>query len=365
MSFKRTAGAISATAAIALIMSACGAGNEGGGGDADVESDLEGTLNGAGASAQDAAVASWRAGFQTTNPDVTVNYDAIGSGGGREQFFEGGVDFAGTDSIVSEEEFADATERCGEDGLIEVPSYVSPIAVIFNVDGVDQLNLSPETIGSIFAGDITTWDDDAIAEDNPDADLPSTSITPVHRSDASGTTENFTDYLSQASDGSWTEEVSDEWPFSSGEGAQGTSGVVDAVTRGDGAIGYADASQAGDLSTAAIQVGEDFVEYSPEAASAALDASDRVEDRPSDKSIAFELDRTTTEEGAYPLILVSYILACETYDDENQADLVRNWLLYLTSQEGQEASAEGAGSAPISSDLSDEIAEIAEQISAG
>lgn len=362
MSFKRSASAIGATAAIALIMSACGAGNEGG--DADVESDLEGTLNGAGASAQDAAVASWRAGFQGTNPDVTVNYDAIGSGGGREQFFSGGVAFAGTDSVVSEDEFDAAIELCGEDGLIEVPSYVSPIAIIFNVEGVEELNLSAETLGSIFSGDITSWDDAAIAADNPDADLPSTSITPVHRSDASGTTDNFTDYLDQASGGTWAEGAGDEWPFNFGEGAQGTSGVVDAVSRGNGTIGYADASQAGDLTTASIKVGDDYVAYSPDAAAAALDVSERLDGRPSENSIAFELARDTTEEGAYPIILVSYILACTTYDDENTADLMRNWLLYLTSQEGQQASAEGAGSAPISAQLSDEIAEIAQQISA-
>ncbi|MCY7289822.1 MAG: phosphate ABC transporter substrate-binding protein PstS, partial [Cryobacterium sp.] len=185
---RTTAPAVTALA-LALTLSACGAGNEDTGSTGASDSSLSGTLNAGGASSQEAAVAAWKAGFQTANPDVTVNYDPAGSGAGREQFIAGGLDLAGSDAYLDDEELAAAKERCGSD-IVEVPTYVSPIAVVFKLEGVDELNLSPKTVGAIFEGTITSWDDAAIAADNPDADLPSTKITPVHRSDDSGTTKN-------------------------------------------------------------------------------------------------------------------------------------------------------------------------------
>ncbi|UPK75756.1 phosphate ABC transporter substrate-binding protein PstS [Nocardioidaceae bacterium SCSIO 66511] len=353
---------LAATAALVLA-TACGAGNEA---DADGDSgssDLSGELNGAGASSQEAAFAAWQKGFQTENPDVTVNYDPVGSGSGREQFIAGGsILFAGSDEYFPEEEIADAEERCGGD-VVEVPVYVSPIAVIFNVKGVDSLNLSPETLGSIFAGKINSWDDKAIAAENPDANLPSEPITAVHRSDESGTTANFTDYLDQASGGSWSHGVIETWPIKSGEAAEGTSGVVSAVKNGEGTIGYADASQAGDLGVAKVQVGKEFVEYSPEAAAAALDASKPASGR-ADTSMALDLDRTTTEGGVYPIVLVSYGMACSEYESAEEADLVKGWFDYVLSPEGQKAAAGEAGSAPLSEQVASDAKAIVDQISA-
>ncbi|MBA2774883.1 MAG: phosphate ABC transporter substrate-binding protein PstS, partial [Nocardioidaceae bacterium] len=221
--------AAAAAITLALILSACGAANEEAG--AAGSSDLSGELNGAGATSQEAAMAAWKAGFQSDNSAVTVNYDPVGSGGGRESFLSGGVLFAGSDSYMEDEELTKAKETCGGDP-IEFPVYVSPIAVIYNLQGVDDLQLSPATLAQIFAGDITTWDDPAIAADNPDADLPGDDITPVHRSDESGTTNNFTDYLSQAAEADWTYGPVETWPIKGGEGADGTSGVVSAVTEG-------------------------------------------------------------------------------------------------------------------------------------
>ncbi|UYM03616.1 phosphate ABC transporter substrate-binding protein PstS [Solicola gregarius] len=355
-------GAPAAAAAALVLATACGAGNEA---DADGEggsSDLSGELNGAGASSQEAAFAAWQKGFQTQNPDVTVNYDPVGSGSGREQFIAGGnILFAGSDEYFPDEELADAEERCGGD-VVEVPVYVSPIAVIFNVEGVDSLNLSPETIGAIFSGDITQWNDKAIAADNPDADLPAEPITAVHRSDESGTTANFTDYLDQASGGSWSEGVVETWPVKSGEAAEGTSGVVSAVKNGQGTIGYADASQAGDLGVAKVQVGKEFVEYSPEAAAAALDASKPTPGR-ADTSMALDLNRTTTEAGVYPIVLASYGIACSEYESADEADLVKAWFDYVISSEGQQAAAGEAGSAPLSEQMSADAKTIVDSIS--
>ncbi|MGH3358666.1 MAG: phosphate ABC transporter substrate-binding protein PstS [Nocardioidaceae bacterium] len=354
-------GAPAAAAALVLGMSACGASNEAEGETG--SSDLSGELNGAGASSQEAAVEAWQAGFQTENPEVTVNYDPVGSGSGREQFIAGGsILFAGSDEYFPEEEIADAEKRCGSD-VVEVPVYVSPIAVVFNVEGVDELNLSPETIGAIFAGDITKWDDKAIAAENPDADLPSTPITAVHRSDESGTTANFTDYLDQASGGSWSHGSVETWPIDSGEAAEGTSGVVSAVKSGDGTIGYADASQAGDLGVAKIKVGSEYVEYSAEGAAAAVEASTPVEGR-ADTSMAVDLDRTTTDPSVYPVVLVSYGMACSEYPSAEEADLVRSWFSYLVSSKGQQDAADNAGSAPLSDSVASEATSIVEKIGA-
>ena len=211
-----------------------------------------------GATSQEAAQEAWIAEFENANSGATISYDPVGSGGGREQFIAGGVGFAGSDAAISEEEgeMKKAIKRCEPGELIEIPAYVSPIAVVYNLPEVEALQLSPETLAKIFNQEIDKWNDKAIAADNPGVELPDTRITPVNRSDESGTTENFTEYLSEVVPSVWTHEVSGDWPVKGGEAAQGTSGVVEAVGAGEGAIGYADASQAGELGIAKIEVGK-------------------------------------------------------------------------------------------------------------
>jgi phosphate transport system substrate-binding protein len=357
----RTTATAAAALALALGLTACGAANEGGGQKSD-GSALSGTLNAGGSSAQESAVAAWKKAFQSANPGVTVNYDPVGSGGGREQFLSGGLAIAGSDAYLDDDELTKAKERCTSD-VVEVPTYISPIAVIFNVKGLDKLNLSPKTIGGIFEGKITTWNDAAIKADNPDATLPTGKITPVHRSDDSGTTKNFTDYLDQASQGAWTGGVVETWPVKGGEAAEGTSGVVAAVTNGDGTIGYADASQAGDLGKADVKVGEEFTAVTPDAAAKVLDASTQVEGRAA-TDIAITVDRKVEEKGVYPIVLVSYQIACQSYDDKAQADLVKSWLSYVTSTEGQQVSASDAGSAPLTDAVAEKVKKAVESISA-
>src|SRR4051794_39535847 len=338
-------------AALAIALSGCGAANDSGDGDSGDDSgsteSLSGTLNGGGSSAQESAQGVWRAGFQESNSGATVNYDPVGSGTGRENFISKAYSFAGSDSALStdEGELDAAKERCGGDG-IEVPAYISPIAVIFNLPGVDELNLSPETIAMIFDGKVTSWNDAAIAGDNPDADLPDTAITPVHRSDDSGTTGNFTDYLSQAANGAWSYDPDGVWPIQGGEAAEGTSGLVAAVKAGEGTIGYADESQAQGLGIASIQVGDEFTAPSAEGAAKALAVSQPASTA-TDTMMAFDIDRTTTDSGAYPVLLASYLIACQHYDDAAEADLVNGFLSYIVSDAGQQAAAQQAGSAPL------------------
>ncbi|PUA81460.1 phosphate ABC transporter substrate-binding protein PstS [Nocardioides currus] len=360
-----------AALALSISLTACGAGNEtdanaDSGSDTTTETGtLSGELNGAGASSQEKAMEAWSVGFQGLNPDVTLNYNPLGSGDGRTQFIEGGTLFAGTDSYFSDDEgeLTAANERCGTD-IIEVPAYVSPIAVMFNLDGVDSLDLDADTIAQIFDQKITTWNDPAIADQNPDADLPDTPITTVHRQDDSGTTKNFTDYLGKASK-SWSYEAEDAFPVKGGVAAEGTSGVVAAVTNGKGTIGYADDSQVKDagLSVVNVKVGDEYVAPSAEAAAKVVAVSPAAEGR-SDTDMAVDVDRTTTEAGAYPVILLSYLVACQTYDTAEDADLVKGFLEYVVSDEGQAAAAENAGSAPLDADTASRAQEIVGAIAA-
>ncbi len=348
-------------AAAALSLSSCAA-NEGAANSSESDSTLSGELVGIGASSQGSAQEAWIAGFQTAHPDVTVNYDPQGSGAGRENFISGAAAFAGSDSLLSEEELAGDFASCAPGtSAIDLPIYISPIAVIYNVEGVDELNLDSDTLARIFSGEITSWDDPAIVALNPNASLPSAPITAVHRSDDSGTTKNFADYLNKTAPDAWTEEASDTFPFQTGEGAQGTSGVVSAVTNGKNTIGYADASKAGDLSTAKIKVGDEFVAYTADAAAAVVDGSPLAEGREAN-DIAIELDRETTDPSHYPLVLVSYAIACQEYADPEDAELVKEYLTYIASDEGQQVAVDAAGAAPLSSELSDKVKAAIESI---
>lgn len=356
---RHTARARVAVAGVAagVLLAGCGAANEsapaGGTAPSAGGTELSGTISGAGASSQQAAMQAWIAGFSGANPDATVNYDPAGSGAGRTQFIAGGVAFAGSDAYLDEEELPQAQQRCGGD-VVEVPAYISPIAVIYNLPGVTDLQLAPATIAGIFLGQITNWNAPEIAADNPGKTLPDQAITPVHRSDESGTTENFTDYLHQAAPTVWTAEPDGAWPLPGGEAAQGTSGVVGAVQGGAGTIGYADESQAGELGKTLVKVGDAFVGPTPEAAANVLTESTRVEGRGAG-SFAYDLARDTTAAGTYPIVLVSYQMACSRYQDQAQADLVKGFLTYTTSAEGQTAASEAAGSAPLSDELRSQI----------
>ena len=355
--------------AAGVLLAGCGAANEsapaGGssGGASSAAGALNGTISGAGSSAQQAAMQAWIAGFTGANPGATVNYDPAGSGAGRTQFIAGGVAFAGSDAYLKADELTQAKARCKSD-VVEVPAYISPIAVVYNVAGVTDLQLSPNTVAGIFLGKITNWNAPEIAADNPGKTLPNQAISPVHRSDDSGTTQNFTDYLNKVAGSLWTAPAAQKWPVAGGEAAQGTSGVIGAVQGGNGTIGYADESQAGSLGKALIKVGDSFVGPTPDAAAKVLADSKRVDGR-GDSSFAFDLNRTTTAGGTYPIVLVSYQVACAKYADQAQANLVKGFLTYTTSADGQQAAAKAAGSAPLPDDLRSQITPAVTGISAG
>jgi phosphate transport system substrate-binding protein len=353
----RNLAALIAALALATTAAACGDDNNSGGGSGGssgggtATQNLTGKIAGAGSSAQQAAMEAWTSGIQSSNSGLTVSYDPVGSGGGREQFIAGGVQFAGSDSALKDAELTGAQKRCGgADNLVELPVYISPIAVAYNLAGVDGLQLSPATLAKIMSGKITKWDDPAIKADNPDAQLPGDRITTVHRSDKSGTTKNFTDYLSKTAPADWTNDPDDVWPLKGGEAAQGTSGVVDALKNAKGSIGYADESQVGDLGKAKIKVGDQFLEPSAAGASKDVELSKKTTD-PGQYVYTYDVERKPTDPTAYPITLISYQIACTSYKDAAQGKAVKGLESYIVSSAGQQAAAKNAGSAPIPDSL--------------
>ncbi len=327
---------------------------------------LAGTISATGASSQASAQEAWMAGFQTIHGNgVTVNYEPTGSGTGRTNFQTGASDFIGSDRAFNDTEVAaGGFATCSTDAIVEVPLYISPVAVAFNLDGIQTLNLDAATIAGIFAGDIATWNDAAIAADNPGVTLPSLAITPVHRSDPSGTQETFTKYLKAAAPEVWTHDPADTWPLTGGEAAQGTSGVKQAITAGVGTIGFLDASRADGLGQVLIEVQGKFIAFSAEAASALVENSPLRQGRgPGD--LVFDVDPAAAPAGAYPIALVSYLIGCERYADAGTAALVKAYFQYMASAEGQAAASANAGNAPISESLRQKAFAAIELIQAG
>ena len=319
---------------------------------------LSGSLSATGASSQGTAqTEAWVPAFQKANPEIKVDYTATGSGTGRDNFVAGTSHFIGSDRAFKLEEIEEEKfPNCAEgSALVEFPAYISPIAIGYNLPEVEELNLDAETLSNIFAGKITKWNDEAIAALNEGVELPDMEINAVHRADESGTTGNFLSYLEEAAPEAWTYGTEDTFPGDlGGEAADKTAGVAQAITAGEGSIGYLDASAATDMQTAAIKSGEDFVAYTPEAAAAVVAGSPLEEGR-EDTDVAYELDYTGVD-GAYPIVLVSYLIGCQEYTDANTAELVKAYFNYVITPEAQDAAAGVAGNAPIS----DEIREAAQ-----
>lgn len=307
--------------ALALSLAACG----GGSGDDDSAPEINGT----GASFPDAFYAAAIEGYAEVNPDAVVTYDAVGSGTGKSDFGENLNDFAGTDSLVGDDDGV-------EEGSYQyIPTVAAPITVSYNVPGVEGLQLNQETLAAIFQGDITTWDDEAIAADNPDAELPATEITIAHRSDGSGTTSNFSTFLDEATD-TWTLGAGDtiEWPSNS-VGGDGNTGVAQSIQDTEGAVGYvdlADATESG-LVTASIENADgNFTQPTLEGTTAGLDGAVVNDDLSYNPLNAAGPD-------AYPITAPTYILIRTEYEDDAVAQAVKDYVEYLLT-DGQDLAAD-------------------------
>ena len=223
--------------AIALIAIACGGSTPSGSTATPPPADIgSGSLNGAGATFPEPFYTQAFYQYNQANPNISVNYQAIGSGGGIKQFTAGTVDFGASDVPMTD---AELTAAGGASSLVEVPTILGVVSIAYNIPSVSKLQLDGPTLAAIFLGKVKTWDDPTITAQNSGATLPSKPITVVHRSDNSGTSYQFTDYLSKVSpDWKSGPGVGKGVAWSTGIGASGNTAVAQAVKSTDSAIGY-------------------------------------------------------------------------------------------------------------------------------
>jgi phosphate transport system substrate-binding protein len=324
--------AAGAAAVLALGVAACGSNEESPSGGANSDSSSSsgakqgGTINGAGATFPAPVYTEWAARFKDST-GTTVNYQAVGSGGGIAQFTAGTVDFGATDAAMKPEEEA-AAKKKGDP--VHIPTVLGAVTISYKVSGVDKgLKLDGATIANIFLGKIKKWNDPAIAKVSGNTSLPDKDITVCHRSDESGTTKNFTQFLADYSK-EWESgpgvDKTVKWPV--GTGAKGNDGVAGCVKQTDGAVGYVEQAYAlqNDFTTAAVKNKEgQFVEPSLEATSAAGVGAQVPDD------LKFS---TINAPGAktYPISAVTFLLVwqdqCKVGIKPATAKLIKSWLDY-------------------------------------
>ncbi|MQS06891.1 phosphate ABC transporter substrate-binding protein PstS [Streptomyces sp. IF17] len=302
-----------------------------------IECGPAGTLLASGSTAQANAMEVWANAYMANCDEGQVNYKATGSGAGIQEFLQGTTAFGGSDSRMKDAEIEQSRAVCRDGGrAIHLPMVAGPVAIGYNLPGVDDLVLDADTLALIFDSRITHWDDPAIAELNPDADLPNTRITPFSRSDGSGTTDNFTSYLAASAPDSWPHEPDKVWHGRGGQSADGSSGLVGMVQQNVGAISYFELSYAHEngIPTVLVDTGAgDPVAATVENATTGIAAGEVIG---TDGDLAMELDYTTDEPGAYPIVLITYEIMCDRGNDPETLELTRAFLNWTAGEEGQE-----------------------------
>ena len=369
MKVKRQGRVAAISLAAALALAACGSDentdNSSAGSTSGSSSSIDcatGTLNASGSSAQANAMSEWIKTYQSSCSGATINYGSVGSGQGVTDFINGQTAFAGSDSALKADkgEPDKANARCKTGNAVDLPMVAGPIAVVYNLSGVTDLTLTPSIISKIFSGTITTWNDPAIAEANSGATLPSDKITTVHRSDSSGTTDNFTKYLASAGASDWTYANDKVWKAPGGTGAKGSDGVAAAVKSTPNTIGYVEWSYAtqNSLGVAKVDNGGGAVELSADAVSKAVEAA-TVSGTGDDLSL--KLDYSSKTAGVYPILLVTYEITCLKGLDAEQAKLVKSFLTYVSSSDGQGQLTE-LGYAPLPSSIQSKVQAVVAKI---
>jgi phosphate transport system substrate-binding protein len=287
---------------------------------------------------------------------VEINYKSSSSGEGIIAFNQGTVGFAGSDSALKPEEVTDSRKICKSGQGINLPMVGGPIAIGYNLPGVESLNLDAATIAKIFNGKIKNWNDPAIAKLNEGATLPDKAIQAFHRSEDSGTTQNLGKYLGATAKADWPYEAEKKWPAPGGQAASGSSGVAAQVKQAEGAIGYFELSYATSQSIPTVKIATGAaapVGATPENASKAIAAA---KIKGTGKDLALDLDYTTKAEGAYPIVLVTYEVVCDAGNKTDTLSTVKSFLTYTAGDEGQQILSD-AGYAPIPAEINAKVRE--------
>ncbi|MCT1445106.1 phosphate ABC transporter substrate-binding protein PstS [Corynebacterium sanguinis] len=373
--FKRTAAIVGVVAASSASLVACGDSNDASTNDttaaatnADTatndaaagDSNLTGTtgqLVAEGATSQQNAMDYFGARYAEAVPGANLAYNATGSGAGVKNFIGDQAAFAGSDSPLKDDEVQPAADRCGGNEAWHLPMVIGPVAIAYNLDGVEDLNLTVDNLVDIFKGDITSWNDPAIAEANPGAELPDENISVIYRSDESGTSDNFQKFLSAASDGRW-ESSGKAFPQAVGAGANGSTGVAEQVKAIPGAITYVEAGFADQAAN--IDFGNGPVELNEETVGNALDG---LEFKTEGHNMVVDAAKLFAMDGAdtYPLILTTYEIVCSAGYDDQTRDMVKDFLTVALDSQDEELASEGF--IPVSGAHADRLREAVNAIS--
>ncbi|MCW2777750.1 MAG: pstS [Frankiales bacterium] len=365
MTFSRNARISGLVLCGALALSACGTDeqkpfNASPAGDSGIAC-AKGSITAAGSSAQKNAMDEWVRAYQDACPGATVNYQPVGSGAGVQQFTAGSVAFAGSDSALKPEETAGADARCATGKAIDLPMVTGPVAIAYNLQGVDGLVLDAATIAKVFSGKVKTWDDPAITALNPGAKLPSAAIQAFHRSDESGTTDNVQKYLAAAAPSAWTYGAGKKFAAPGGQSAAKSDGVTSAVKSTPNAITYVEQSFAENASLGVVKIATGAsapVELTTDSAATAVQSAQVVG---TGSDLSLKLDYATKNEGAYPLVLVTYEIVCAKGTPADALPLVKSFLTYTASEDGQKV-LEDAGYAPLPSSIRKKVAAAVETL---
>lgn len=324
----------------ALSLAACGSDNNtssdaGGAANASAAAGncTTGSLTAQGSTAQQNAMQEWIKTYQGQCSGAKIDYQGTGSGAGVQAFTAGTADFAGSDSALKPEEHTAADPKCPGGIAMDLPMVVGPIAVVYNVDGVKSLQLDGPTLAKIFAGKITKWNDAAIAGQNSGVSLPSTPIQTVHRSDSSGTTDNFTKYLGAVDKADYTFDHDKTWKAPGGVGAKGSDGVAAKVKSTPGTLAYVELSFAQNSSLAMAKVKNGAGEYAELTGDSAGKLIEGAQITGTAPDLTMTIDYNTKTAGAWPIGLVTYEIACSK-GSAKAAD-IKAFLTYTSSTGGQ------------------------------
>ncbi|EFV14637.1 phosphate ABC transporter substrate-binding protein PstS [Segniliparus rugosus] len=290
-------------------------------------------LTAAGSTAQKNAVQAFTASYAKVCPGKNLDYQANGSGSGITGFVNGQVDFAGSDSALSAEQAAGAAKRCGGNAAWHLPLVFGPVAIAYNLPGVDKLVLTGENLAKIFNGAIATWGDSALVDANPQLKGNTEKISVFHRSDDSGTTDNFQTYLGVAGQGAWDKGAGKAFK-GVGEGAKGSDGVAQNVAKLPGSISYVEKSfaDANKLAVAQIDNGSGPVALTSESAGKAVTGAKTASGDAHDLKLDLASIYGSKEPGVYPLVLATYEVVCSKGYDGATAQAVKSYLSNAASK---------------------------------
>jgi phosphate transport system substrate-binding protein len=342
----------------AAVLSACGSNNTtssstttsgaaGSGGATSAITCASGTLAMAGSTAQANAISKWVTDYQTACGGATINYNPSGSGAGDTAFNDKQATVAGSDYALSSTQQTQGNARCAPGTAANIPMVPGAIAVIYNVPGVPTgLKLSATVLGQIFSGSIKNWNDAAIKAANPSVTLPSLPIQSFHRSDTSGTSYNFSNYLHSVAPSAWASAANKQWPSTTGQGQKGSAALAQAVKSTSGGIGYAEYSYATSDSLNYAEVGNAAGAYVPLTQANAANFVAKATVTQSGANTTLKFDYTDTAATDYPATLITYEFVCTS----GAGALAKDFLTYTASSTAQ-GELTSLGYVPLPADL--------------